>query len=121
LSQNRAICVSGNQRSLRAVCNQRECFAAVERAIYLASIDVDIDVYCCDRQEIVEFPSFKQITLNRSSAVDTVTIVGITDSSNEYLTTIRKYQCKVQGSIDISETAFYSCHILIVWSRGKLR
>jgi hypothetical protein len=61
LSQSSAIGVSGNQRSFRAVFNQRKCFAAFEKAIYSASIvDMDTDLCFYDWQEIVEFQSLSK-------------------------------------------------------------
>jgi hypothetical protein len=62
LSQNWAIGVSGNRRSFSAVFNQRKCFAAVERATYLASvIEVDSEFCFCARQEMVEFLSLNKL------------------------------------------------------------
>jgi hypothetical protein len=46
IAQNRAIGVSGNQRSFKAVFNERKSFAALERAAYSASV-VDVDTNCC--------------------------------------------------------------------------
>jgi hypothetical protein len=56
LLQNRAIGVSANQRSFRAVFNQRKDFAAFDRAIYSDSvIDIDIDFVFVTAKKLLNF------------------------------------------------------------------
>jgi hypothetical protein len=61
LSQNRGSSAIENQRSFRAVFNQRVCFAAFESATNSASrVDMDTDVWFYDHQQIVKFPSLNK-------------------------------------------------------------